>query len=125
MAAAELPVFPFAGDGVAVVHRHRALGQGGQQRIQLRARIAEFFAADLVLGALRELQIERAFQIFCMILAEHAFQRCDAVDGDGARVLRIALAVKLGHARAVGNADQVDLFGAQGFSGGIQIADGV
>ena len=55
MAAAELAVLPFPGDGVAVAHRHRTLGQRSQQGVQLRARIAELFTAGFVLAALREL----------------------------------------------------------------------
>ena len=105
----QLFLLAFAGDAVAVGRpaadrspaspSARAASRAGRPALH----------AGRGLGAERELQVQRVLQVAGELVAQHQRVGRHAVQHDRARAGRVLRRVLLGHARAVGNADQVDL----------------
>jgi hypothetical protein len=71
-----------------------------------------------------ELRFQRIFQIFREFGAEHELVRGDAVEHEAAHAVRVAHQILLGHARAVGNADEVELRRAERLAHRLQVVRG-
>ena len=96
------------GGRVAEIIVLRGCAQGVTQFLQIGIRIAECLVALWILRTKYELRFQRIFQIDRKVFAECQLVRRHAVEHDAAYRVGMVHRVLLDHARAVGNADQIE-----------------
>lgn len=116
----------FTGARIAVIHCNRRLPQALHHLPQLRARVhRKALGAGGFLATLAGLQRDRIFERPRKFAADHQIVWRNAIDHQGACVLRIARRIVLCHSGTVGAADQVERLHAQCGAHRIQIANGL